>query len=76
MKNENFFATVIKTEMPKVHCPTLIYREYQKSSQRKREEPFKKITQLLTKSRRTRKIILEQENYTRNETFKLHIGLK
>lgn len=35
MKNENFLVTVIRTEMPKVHCQTLIYREYQKSSQRK-----------------------------------------
>lgn len=78
MKNENFLVTVIRIEMPKVHGQTLIYREYHKSCQ-KREEPFKKFTQLLIKTHRTKRLILEQENYTRNKTFsaiKLYIVLK
>lgn len=49
MKNENFLVTVIRIEMSKAHGQTLIYRQYHESSQRKREEPFNKFTQLRKK---------------------------
>lgn len=74
MKNENFLVKVIRTEMPKVHSQTLTCIEYHNSSQRKREEPFKKFTQLLTKTYRTK-----EWYYTRNKTFsviKLRVVLK
>lgn len=68
MKNENSLVMVIRIEMPNVHGQTLTCREYHKSSQKKREEPFKKFTHLLTKTHRTKRMILHQkQNFLRNQ---------
>lgn len=59
---------VIGIEMPKVHSQTLTCGEYHKSSQRKREEPFKTFTQLLAKTHRTKRMILHQkQNFLCNQ---------
>lgn len=65
---------VIRIEMPKVHSQTLIYREYHKSRQRKREEPFKKNHTATYKNSQNQKNdtgtgkLHQQQNFLSNQT--------